>query len=217
MHIPDGFIAPQVYLPAYAVAAVGWVIVLRRLRNTLDETTLPRLAVLTALSFVLMMVAIPLPGGTTVHAEGIALLAVNFGIATAFFAATVVLGLQALMFGAGGVTALPVNAIAIGLVGASVAVLVHRLAGKRFESAGLFAAGWCAVVVSSLVVATVLGLQPSLAHDEAGVPLFFPFGLDVTLSAVVLPHLLVGVGEGALTLGVTRLLRRLQGSGGGRL
>ena len=217
MHIPDGFIAPQVYLPAYAVAAVGWVIVLRRLRNTLDETTLPRLAVLTALSFVLMMVAIPLPGGTTVHAEGIALLAVNFGIATAFFAATVVLGLQALMFGAGGVTALPVNAIAIGLVGASVAVLVHRLAGKRFESAGLFAAGWCAVVVSSLVVATVLGLQPSIAHDESGVPLFFPFGLDVTLPAVVLPHLLVGLGEGALTLGVTRLLRRLQRSGGGRL
>ena len=209
MHIPDGFIAPQVYLPAYALAAVGWAVALRRLKSTLDETVLPRLAVLTALSFVLMMVAIPLPGGTSVHAEGVALLAVNFGIATAFLAASVVLALQALMFGAGGVTALPVNAIALGLVGASVAVLVRRLAGKRFEAAGLFLAGWCAVVVSSLLVATVLGLQPSIARDEAGAPLFFPFGLDVTLPAVVLPHLLVGLGEGALTLGVTRLLQRL--------
>lgn len=209
MHIPDGFIAPQVYLPAYAAAAVGWALALRRLRSSLDETTLPRLAVLTALSFVLMMVAIPLPGGTTVHAEGVALLAVNFGIATAFLAASVVLALQALMFGAGGVTALPVNAIALGLVGASVAVLVRRVAGKRFETAGLFAAGWCAVVVSSLIVATVLGVQPMIAHDAAGVPLFFPFGLEVTLPAVVLPHLLVGIGEGVLTLGVTRLLIRL--------
>jgi cobalt/nickel transport system permease protein len=211
MHIPDGFIAPQVYLPAYAIAAVGWTLALRHLRRSLDETILPRLAVLSALSFVLMMVAIPLPGGTTIHAEGVALLAVNFGIATAFLAASVVLALQALMFGAGGVTALPVNALALGLVGASVAVLVHRLAGKRFEAAGLFAAGWCAVVVSSLLVAIVLGVQPIIARDEAGVPLFFPFGLELTLPAVVLPHLLVGLGEGALTLGVTRLLRRLNG------
>lgn len=209
MHIPDGFIAPQVYLPAYALAAVGWTVALRRLRATLDETTLPRLAVLTALSFVLTMVALPMPGGTTVHAEGIALLAVNFGIATAFLAASVVFALQALMFGAGGITALPVNALALGLVGATVAVLVRRLAGRRFEAAGLFAAGWCAVVVSALLVATVLGLQPAIARDAAGVPLFFPFGIEVTLPALVLPHLLVGLGEGALTLGVTRLLQRL--------
>lgn len=210
MHIPDGFIAPQVYLPAYALAAVGWAVALRRLRASLDETTLPRLAVLTALSFVLTMVAIPLPGGTTVHAEGIALLAVNFGIATAFLATSIVLALQALMFGAGGVTALPVNAIALGFVGAAVAVAVRRLASRRFESAGLFAAGFCAVVASSLLVATVLGVQPAIARDETGAPLFFPFGLAVTLPAVVLPHLLVGLGEGALTLGVTRLLQRLQ-------
>jgi cobalt/nickel transport system permease protein len=210
MHIPDGFIAPQVYLPAYAVAAVGWALALRRLRATLDETTLPRLAVLTALSFVLMTVAIPLPGGTTVHAEGIALLAVNFGIATAFLAASIVLALQALMFGAGGLTALPVNAIALGLVGAAVAVGVRRLAGRRLEAAGLFAAGFLSVLISALLVATVLGLQPAIARDEAGAPLFFPFGLAVTLPAVVLPHLVVGLGEGALTLGVTRLLQRLQ-------
>lgn len=209
MHIPDGFIAPQVYLPALAVAAVGWGVAIRRLQRTLDETVLPRLAVMTALSFVLMMVAVPLPGGTTVHAEGVALLAINFGIATAFLAVSTVLALQALMFGAGGITALSVNALALGLVGATVAVGVVRVFGQRFATAGLFAAGWLSVVVSSVVVATVLGVQPLLAHDELGSPLFFPFGLDVTLPAVVLPHLLVGLGEGALTLGVTQFLRRL--------
>ncbi|EFK97637.1 ABC type permease, partial [sediment metagenome] len=62
MHIPDGFLSPQTYLPAYAVCAgLGWFAV-RRVRAGLDEETLPYVAVLTALSFVLMMVAIPLAG-----------------------------------------------------------------------------------------------------------------------------------------------------------
>ncbi|MBD3336610.1 MAG: cobalamin biosynthesis protein CbiM, partial [Candidatus Eisenbacteria bacterium] len=74
MHIPDGFIAPQMYLPAYAAAAGLWSYALRRLRRTLRGDTLPRLAVLTALTFVLMSLTIPLPGGTSVHATGVALL-----------------------------------------------------------------------------------------------------------------------------------------------
>lgn len=211
MHIPDGFIAPQVYLPAYAVAGIGWTWAMRRLRAGLDETTLPRLAVLTALSFVLMMVAIPLPGGTTVHAEGIALLAVVFGIPTAFVASSLVLAMQALLFGAGGITALPVNALALGLVGAGCAVLAQRALRRCGEPLALVAAGWLSVVVPAALVATVLGIQPLIAHGDDGSPLFFPFGLDVTLPAVVLPHLLVGLGEGFLTLAVVRLLRRLRG------
>nr|MCU0841202.1 energy-coupling factor ABC transporter permease [Thiobacillaceae bacterium] len=67
MHIPDGFLSPQTYLPAYAVCAGLWWVGMGRLKASLDEETLPYVAVLTALSFVLMMVAIPLPGGTTAH------------------------------------------------------------------------------------------------------------------------------------------------------
>ena len=76
MHIPDGFISPRFFVPAYAVAAGCWACAVRRLRRDLPEEAIPRLAVLTALAFVLMMVAIPLPGGTSVHATGVALLAV---------------------------------------------------------------------------------------------------------------------------------------------
>ena len=121
MHIPDGFIAPQVYLPAYGVAAGLWTYGLRRLRAVLREETIPRLAVLTAFCFVVTMVMLPLPGGTSVHATGIALLALLFGVWTAFVAFSIVLLLQALLFGAGGVTALAVNALAMGMVGSLVA------------------------------------------------------------------------------------------------
>ena len=200
MHVPDGFIAPQMYLPAYAAAAGLWTYGLRRLRASLREEAIPRLAVLTAFSFVAMMIMLPLPGGTSAHVTGIALLALLFGVWTAFIAVSVVLLLQAVLFGAGGVTALPVNALAMGMVGGVVAWAVYRLLRRIHEGFALVAAGWFSVNVSALLLALALGLQPSIAHTPEGQPLFFPFGLSVTLPAVMIPHAIIGIGEGVLTL-----------------
>jgi cobalt/nickel transport system permease protein len=208
MHVPDGFIAPQMYLPAYGLAAGLWAHGLRRLRATLGDETIPRLSVLTAFSFAAMMVMVPLPGGTSAHATGIALLALLFGVWTAFVSVSLVLLLQALLFGAGGVTALPLNALAMGLVGSAVAWHSFRLLRRLHEDFALMAAGWLSVNVAALLMALALGLQPAIAHAEDGQPLFFPFTLSVTVPAVMIPHAVVGVGEGALTLLVWRTVRR---------
>ena len=210
MHIPDGFISPQTYLPAYALCAGLWWVALRRVRARLDADTLPFLATLTALSFVLMSIALPLPGGTTAHAAGIALLAVNFGVWTAFVAVSLVLAMQALLFGAGGITALPVNALAMGLAGALAAQLAWRGLRRVHATTALFLAGWLSVVLPALLAALVLGLQPLLAQDAEGRPLFFPFGFAVTLPAVLIPHALLGVGEGLLTALGHHYLTRLR-------
>lgn len=210
MHIPDGFISPQTYLPLYAVAGVAWAYGARRLRRELDADALPTLAVMTALSFVLMMIALPLPGGATAHAAGIGLLAVSFGGWMGFLAITLVLAMQALLFGTGGITALPVNALAMGLVGSFAAAGVWRLLGRFHETTALFLAGWLSIVLPALLVALTLGIQPRIAHDAQGAPLFFPFGMAVTLPAIVLPHLLVGVAEGLLTVLGYRYFTRLR-------
>ena len=210
MHIPDGFLSPQTYLPAYAVCAGLWWVGIGRLRAALNEETLPYVAILTALSFVLMMVAIPLPGGTTVHAAGIALLAVSFGVWMAFLAVSLVLAMQALLFGDGGVTALSVNALAMGFLGSLSAWAAWLLLRPLNEMAALVLAGWVSVALPALLVALVLGIQPAIAQDAAGRPLFFPFGLAVTLPAVLIPHALVGVGEGVLTWLGYRYLTRMR-------
>jgi cobalt/nickel transport system permease protein len=208
MHIPDGFIAPQMYLPATGAAAGLWAYGLRRLRTTLGEETIPRLAVLTAFCFVVMMVMVPLPGGTSAHATGIALLAIVFGVWTAFISVSLVLLLQALLFGAGGVTALALNALAMGLVGSAAARYSYGLLRRVHEGLGLVAAGWLSVNAAALLMALALGTQPMIAHAEDGQPLFFPFGLSITLPAVMIPHALIGIGEGVLTLLVFRLLKQ---------
>jgi cobalt/nickel transport system permease protein len=210
MHVPDGFISPKVYAPAYAAAAGLWTYGLSRARRKLDDETIPRIAVLTAFSFVLMMILLPLPGGTSAHAAGIGILAALFGVWTAFLCISLVLLLQALLFGAGGVTSLPVNALAMGLVGGAAASFALRALRPFGERVALFAAGWVSIHAAALVLAIVLGVQPLLAHAKDGTPLFFPFGLSVTIPAILIPHAIVGVAEGILTVIVCGLFEKIR-------
>ena len=207
MHIPDGFLSPQTYLPAWGLAAAAWWLAARGLRHRFDEETIPRLAVLTALAYGLGLVMLPLPGGTSGHALGVAPMALIFGIVPAFLAYSLVLLLQALLFGAGGITALGVNALTMGLAGATAAVVAKRLAGRR-DAAGVCIGAWLSVVVPAVLLALVLGIQPLLGRRTDGTPLFFPFGLAVTLPAVLIPHLLIGIAEAALALAIWRHAKR---------
>ena len=204
MHIPDGFLSPQTYLPAAALAVGVWIWAARGLRSRLDETLIPRLAMMTALAYGLGLIMLPLPGGTSGHALGVAMLALLFGLRLAFLAYSGVLLLQALLFGAGGLTALPINALAMGLAGSATALLVFRLLRSLNESVAVASATWISVMVAGMLVALVLGLQPLIATKPDGSPLFFPFGLSITLPAVLIPHVFIGLGEAALTLMVWR-------------
>lgn len=211
MHVPDGFLAPTTWIPAYAVSAGLWTLGARKAHQALDVRALPQIGVLTAVAFVLNAVAIPIPGGTTVHFTGVALIAIVFGAWPAFLAMSLVLVLQATLLGAGGVTALPVSALALGLCGAFGAVTVHRALRSWKPRVAVFVAAWISVVLPALILALVLGLQALYAVGDDGRPLFFPFGIDVTLPAIVGPHLLVGIGEGVLTVFMVDAVRHLQG------
>lgn len=207
MHIPDGFLSPQTYLPAYGVAAVAWYWAARGLRQSLDETVVPRLAMLTALAYALGLIMLPLPGGTSGHAIGIALLALIFGLRPAFLAYSVVLLLQALLFGAGGITALPVNGLALGLCGGAAALATRRILRRAGDTVSVAAAAWVSVMLPALIIALVLGMQPTLAHREDGTPLFFPFGLEITLPAILLPHIFIGGIEAVFTVLMWRFVK----------
>lgn len=208
MHIPDGLISPQTYLPALALAAPLWVVAARRLRQRMGDAMLPRLAVFTALAFLLSTLMLPLPGGTSGHLVGVGLLALVCGPWIAFLAYTLVLVLQAVVVGAGGITSLPVNALALGLVAAWTTWAGFRLLRGLNESVAVAIATWIGVMTAALLLALVLGLQPLIAQGPDGTPLFFPFGLAVTLPALLLPHAFIAAGEAALTVLVFRHARK---------
>ena len=90
------------------------------------------------------------------HAVGVAMLALLFGVRTAFLAYSLVLLLQALLFGAGGITALPINALAIGLVGGVCAVSGFRLLQQWRMEVGIVLGAVLSVLVPGLIIALVL-------------------------------------------------------------
>ncbi len=208
MHIPDGFLAPQVYVPAYLLDLSLMFYALKSFKEKLKERTVPFIASLSVMSFILMSIAIPMPGGTSVHGLGVASISLLFGPWTAFVCISLVLFLQASVFGEGGITSFPINSLGIGLVGSLSSYYVYRVLSRFIgEKMAIFISGFLSTVLSALFIALVLGLHPYLFIDSSGRPLYFPFKFHVVIPAVLLPHILVGTGEGLLTLLVVKTIR----------
>jgi cobalt/nickel transport system permease protein len=212
MHIPDGFLAPAVYAPLLlAEAALFYVAYKKASKLVSDDSVMPFLASISAFSFVIMMFNIPIPGGTSGHATGVAILTLLFGPWVALFSLSVVLLLQAVLFGDGGILAFGANAISMGFVGAFSAHFTAKFVSKfANEKVSWFVGGYAAAVMSSLLVAVLLGIEPIFFTDESGKPAFFPLGLNVTIPALVGSHaLFFGILEGFITFGALSLLRRV--------
>ncbi len=203
MHLPDGFLSPQLSLPACAVAAPLWAWAARRHFGRSAAESLPVLGSLTALAFVIQTIMIPVPGGTSTHLTGVTLLGLIFGPLAAFACESLVLLVQALFFGAGGVTVLGVNALAMGLLGPLAGWLAWKALRRLSEKAALFAAGWLSMQVSTLSVVGALALQHRLD------PSIFPVAPAVTVAAMLVPSLTVaGLVEGLYTVFALSLVRK---------
>jgi cobalt/nickel transport system permease protein len=204
MHVPDGFLSPTITVPAWGMAAPLWYWAVRRSFGPSATESLPVVGALTALAFVVQSILIPVPGGTSAHLLGVTVLAIAYDPLVAFVCESLVLLLQALFFGAGGITVLGVNALAMGLLGPGAAWLVHRALRRRSERAAAFAAAWVGLQVSTMAVSLVLGLQNRLSSE------YLPVPFSVIAAAMMLPSLtVVGLVEGLYTLLTLSLLRKV--------
>src|SRR6185437_4104996 len=97
----------------------------------LRTRAVPLLSVFAAFSFLIMMFNLPLPGGTTGHAVGMAIAAIVLGPWAAMLAISMALTIQAVFFGDGGVTAIGANCFNMAIVGPLAGYAVYRLAGYR--------------------------------------------------------------------------------------
>ena len=63
MHIPDGYLAPQVALALGVVTVPVLAASSQKVKKVLNNRTVPLLAIFSALSFTVMMFNVPVPGG----------------------------------------------------------------------------------------------------------------------------------------------------------
>jgi len=215
MHIPDGYLSPATCGTLYAISIPFWYLAANRVRKILTQKTVPVLGLLSAFIFVLMMFNIPLPGGTTGHAVGGTLIAVILGPWAAILGVTVVLGIQALFFGDGGLITLGANCFNMAIVLPITGYFIYKvIAGTSKPTAtrrliGVVIGSYFALVISSALTGIELGIQPALFHSTDGTPLYSPYGLNVALPAMLIGHLLIaGPVEAIVTGGVFSYLQR---------
>ncbi len=208
MHIPDGYLSPATAAVMYAVSTPIWYRASQKIKTLISGRSVPLIALFAALSFVIMMFNVPLPGGTTGHAVGSVLAAIVLGPWAAVLAVTVALIIQAFFFGDGGILAIGANAFNMAIAMPFVGYLVYRvLSGNAAITSsrrviGGAIAGYLAINVGALLTAIELGIQPIFFRDAAGHALYFPYGLEVSIPAMLIGHLTIAGAVEAFATGL---------------
>ena len=121
-----------------ALAILGWLVALgilalahRKLRDELKEDDLPLIGLMAAGLFMAQMLNFPVGGGTSGHLLGAALATFLLGPWAALLVMALVLGVQALLFGDGGITAFGLNFVNMGATGVGVAWLLLNLGNPK--------------------------------------------------------------------------------------
>lgn len=212
MHIPDNYLSPAscAVLAVAAAPVVGLSITKVKAQLKENKELAPMLGIAASLSFLLMMFNVPIPGGTTAHAVGGVLLSILIGPYAASLALTVALLLQALLFGDGGILVLGANifnmAIAMPFVGYAV---YHFFRKQNHETAGVLVGSYVGINVAAFLTAIELGIQPIIA-TQGGEPLYNPYGLAVTIPAMMVTHLTIaGAVEVFFTYVIYRFVKQV--------
>jgi cobalt/nickel transport system permease protein len=192
MHAPDSFFSVVLSIIGWAITLGMVALAIRNTRDQLGERQVPLMGIMAATIFAGQMLTFSIPGGTSGHLLGGALAAIVLGPWASVLVMTAVISIQALLFQDGGLLAMGLNIINMGIITAFTGYFtyrfVHRLVKSRAGTmAGAFIGGWLSMLVTSAAAAVELAMSGTS-------PLAF------ALPAMVGVHTIIGIGEGLLTM-----------------
>ena len=208
MHMSDGLVAAPTSLLFGAIAAAGMALCARRARAELEERAVPLAGLVAAFIFAVQMVNFPILPGVSGHLLGGALAAILVGPYTGALCIAIVLVVQSLLFADGGITALGTNITNMALIGVAggytTAAVFYRLAGRRHPEVPVSTLGQVAFV--SAVIGTVCAAM--------GFVIEYAIGGEAQASLASVAgymfgtHVLIGIGEGAITAATVMAVAR---------
>ena len=195
LHIPDGFLAPQVSVALWVVTVITIGAALRKIGTA--GTAAASQTVLMGLSgafiFAAQMFNFPVAAGTSGHLLGGVLAGFLLGPWAGTVVMATVIGAQALLFQDGGLLALGANIFNMGLIGTLGGTIVARgiaatLGGTRTATLiGIGAAAWLSVMAAAGFTTLQLGLSGTT-------------DIRIALPAMLGTHALIGVGEALISV-----------------
>ena len=198
MHIPDGFLSAEVWIPATVVSTAALALSVRKSNKLFLDKSIPRIGIISAFIFAAQMINFPVAGGTSGHLLGASLAVALLGPWLASVSLSLVLIIQCLLFQDGGVTALGANIFNMAFVGVFSAYFVQKLFSKslKFKSIGILISSWFSVMAASFACSIELGFS-NLA----------PF--NIVVPAMLIIHSIIGVGEAIITLPVYKAVCKI--------
>ena len=214
MHIPDGFIPLGQCAIYWAIAIIALIFAFRWGRENLNEKSIPLMAVLAAGIFAIMSMNIPIPFGSSGHMIGGAMVAIIFMSPwAAIIVIALVLMIQGIFFGDGGITTMGANIINMGICGGFVGYYGWKalykpkigsdgilkgtglLGNKKYWAIGI--ASWTAIFLSAVLAAIEMALAGT-----------FPFGLGLLYMGGF--HAIIAIFEAIITVIVISTLEKVR-------
>ena len=204
MHIPDSMLQGAMCPVTLALGAAGLTTAVVAAVRSTAKPNATRFAGVAALIFAGQMMNFAIPGGTSGHLLGGVLAAALLGVPFGVLAMTLVLGVQAVLFGDGGMLALGANVVNMALLGVGIGGLFNRPAlGKASQAALLAAGAWLSVMVAALAASFEMAVSANLFFSNV-------------LTAMLGSHLWIGLGEGIITAAAWLALAPALKAGKGR-
>ncbi len=205
LHIPDGFLTILISVIMWAITLVILAFTFWRLGKDFNEKQIPLMATLTAMFFAAQMMNYPIVGGTTAHLLGGPILAIVLGPYAALASMTVIIVIQALFFGDGGILTLGANISNMGIVGVFIPwvifLVIYRLSPNR---KGMIVGGFCAAFFGDLAAAFSAALLLGLSYPV------FPYSINFTLLVMGIHHSIIGIIEGIATVVILLVLSNVR-------
>ncbi len=188
MHIPDGFLTANTWVPTSFVSIAGIGYCLRKLASKLKDRMIPMMGVTSAFIFVAQMLNFPVIGGTSGHLMGGVLAAVLLGPYAGVIVMSIVLIIQCLIFQDGGLTVLGVNIFNGAILGSGGGYLIY-IGIKMISKSTMLAVGlasWLSIVIAAMACAVKLAISGTSP-------------INVVFPAMVGIHSLIGIFEAIIT------------------
>ncbi|MHA1649644.1 MAG: energy-coupling factor ABC transporter permease [Candidatus Helarchaeota archaeon] len=203
MHIPDGVIDLWMLISFWVIVIVAWIVTIIQSRKTLneDESKLPLLAIVTAMVFALQMLNFPIVGGTSGHLLGFVLISILLTPTQALLSISTVLAIQALIFGDGGLVTMSANIFNMGIVAMLGYFIYYTIRKMKDDDIGLYIATFVGAYLSVVLASLVCGI-------EIGISSLFPYGIEITVPAMLFWHVFIAIGEASITLAIIIYLKK---------
>lgn len=194
MHIPDGFLDLSICAIMYLATLVFWVFAFRRAKHVLSDAQVPLMATLTAMFFAAQMMNYPVFGGSTAHLLGGPILAITLGPYAGLISTTIILVIQTLFFGDGGITTFGANVWNMGIIGVFIPYFICLFAMKIMRNKnGMLIGAFVGALIGDWLAAIFAGLELGLST------LSFPYSVTIAVTAMTIHHFFIGIGEGIIT------------------